>query len=209
MEFPMWLVVPGIFLSLLTLPYVIFCTVKVVYWVVSSLGGAIVGTSSDVRQRFEDWQFLSSIDSRLKAVSANSKSRLFRSEGDDSEAYAITRLLQETMQGCCEVHHFTAQLHGLTQMADLEDHVICGGYRTLVERTIDVAVEKLTDDRIFSDSKLAKMVVGLDAIRGSCGSSCMLLEFTAFEAPRLCKPAEFMGCKLEDLPCEGERPKHE
>ena len=163
------------------------------------MNGSILLSGKPVYQdlAFEEWQVRREIGARLRSIPRRRSARFFHSTDSEADIYGLTQLLQQTMHTCCEIHHFTAKLHGSNEMDELRDHAICAGYRSNTEDTIDVAIDRLGRENVFANSGFAKMLIGLDAVKMQCGVNCMLLEFTVERAPHLCKPAEFMGCQPE------------
>jgi hypothetical protein len=105
-------------------------------------------------------------------------------------------VLKTTMKNCCELHHFSAEVLGVTHLGELKEHMICGAHRTRVLDTTDYVLNLIATRDVLSDPTLEKMAVGLDATRDTC-ANCMLLDFDRLQAPTLCTPAKFLGCEEE------------
>lgn len=99
--------------------------------------------------------------------------------------------VKDATKTCCEIHKFTAQVRGATDMQDIAWDPVCMTLRGNVLDGIDVSLETLANYP-FVDRKVLKQHIGLGAIRERC-EDCELLKYSVAEAPALCSPAKSLG----------------
>src|SRR4051812_42246619 len=155
-SFPVWMILPAIFLGLLVLPYVVLYTSMLLWLLIGGIWNLLSAASQDALRNFDEWQIRREIGARVRSIPRPRGARFSQSRRSDSEIYGITQLLQDTMQTCCEVHHFAAKLTDAIEMDELREHGICGGYRSNTEDTLDVAVERLSRENVFRNPTFAK-----------------------------------------------------
>ena len=179
-------------IMLMLLPHVVGFVMQLVMAFAASLADMVTGNWQQVKRKEIERQ----VRQQLQDQARQQPSRLgpFRREIPNRDVHASLAVLKETMKNCCELHHFTAEVLGVTHLDELRDHLICSAHRTRVLDTTDYVLSVIAAKDVLADPMLEKMAVGLDATRDTC-TDCMLLQFERRNAPTFCSPAKFLGCQ--------------
>lgn len=180
-------------LILMLLPYVVSFAMQMVM----AFGRSLDGNWQEVKTKDIERQVRRQVEHQVRQQQpSGSRPSPFRREIPNHDVYASLEVLKSTMKHCCELHHFSGEVLGVTHLGELKDHMICGAHRTRVLDTTDYVLNLIAAKDVISDPVLEKMAVGLDATRDTC-ADCMLLQFDRLQAPILCTPAKFLGCQDE------------
>ena len=166
-------------------------------------------TREGVAQKFSQWEARADADERRARVEAQVHNRsTARHSGRDVDATFVQAaemtkrissslaFVKDATKTCCEIHKFTAQVRGATDMQDIAWDPVCSNLRRDVLDGIDVALQAL-GSYPFMDRKVLKQHIGLGAIRERC-EDCELLKYSVAEAPALCSPAKSLGNRPGD-----------
>jgi hypothetical protein len=180
-------------LTLVLLPHIVGFIMELVRTFATSLGDMVSGNWQQVKNKEIERQVRQNIQQQARQQGGFRLSP-FRREIPNHDVHASLAVLKETMKNCCELHHFTGEVLGVTHLDELRNHLICSAHRTRVLETTDYVLSVIAAKDVLADPILEKMAVGLDATRDTC-TDCMLLQFDRLKAPTFCSPAKFLGCE--------------
>lgn len=197
-------------LLILTLASVLaFATAALVCYLVYAVPVAWSRSWDSVAEGFSRWEAKADADERRARIEEqmNHRNRTGSSNRDVDATFvqaaemskrisSAVALVKDATKTCCEIHKFTAQVRGVTDMEEVAWDPVCSNLRRYVLDGIDVVLKALGSYPLM-DRKILKQHIGLGTIRERC-EDCELLKYAVAEAPPLCSPARSLGNRPDD-----------